>query len=57
MRRLISILRRFRSEQTGATAIEYAIIASGIAGALIVTVTTLGSTVKTVLYDKLATLF
>lgn len=47
MRRLIPILRRFRSEQTGATSIEYAIIASGIAGAIIVAVSALGIQVTT----------
>lgn len=46
MRRLIPILRRFRTAQTGATSIEYAIIASGIAGAIIVAVSALGVQVK-----------
>lgn len=47
MRRLTPTLSRFRTEQTGATSIEYAIIASGIAGALIVTIGALGVKVTT----------
>jgi pilus assembly protein Flp/PilA len=48
MRRLISTeqLRRFLSAQEGATAIEYAMIASGIAGAIAATITTLGGSVN-----------
>lgn len=48
MRRLISIptIRRFLAAQEGATAIEYALIASGIAGVLVATLTTLGGTVS-----------
>ena len=42
-----SAIRRFRSAQDGATAIEYAIIAAGIGGAIIATVTTLGGSLKT----------
>jgi Flp pilus assembly pilin Flp len=47
MRRSIPILCRFRTEQTGATSVEYAIIASGIAGAIIVAVSALGVRVAT----------
>ncbi len=36
---------RFCCDETGATAAEYAIIAAGIAGAIITAVTTLGSKV------------
>jgi pilus assembly protein Flp/PilA len=49
--------RRFLRAQEGATAIEYAIIASGVSVAIAATITTLGSAVKTNLYDKLAALF
>jgi pilus assembly protein Flp/PilA len=35
-------LRRFLADESGATAIEYALIASGVAGAIIVTVQMLG---------------
>ena len=57
MRRLIPTIRRFPSAQAGTTAIEYAIIASGISIAVLGAVTNLGTQIKTVFYDKLATLF
>lgn len=43
--------------ERGATAIEYALIASGISLAIMSTIWSLGDTVKANLYDKLATLF
>ena len=48
MRRFIpkAHARRFLPAQEGATAIEYALIASGIAGAIIVVVNTLGGNVN-----------
>ena len=39
-------LRRFFKSQDGTTAIEYAVIACGIAAAIIAVVTTLGVSVK-----------
>jgi pilus assembly protein Flp/PilA len=39
-------IRRFLQDRNGATAIEYAIIASGVAVAIASTVTSLGSSVK-----------
>ena len=46
MRRLISkVLRRFLGAPDGATSIEYAVIACGIAGAIIAIVTALGGSV------------
>jgi len=41
------ILRKFLSDQSGATAIEYGLIAAGIALAIISAVTGLGSTLNT----------
>jgi len=41
----------------GTTAIEYALMASGIALAIMSTIWTLGDSIKTNLYDKLAMLF
>ncbi len=38
-------MQRFIADEGGATAIEYALIASGVAGAIIVTVGTLGTNV------------
>jgi Flp pilus assembly pilin Flp len=59
MRRLISIAhtRRFLSARDGTTAIEYALIASGISVAVVVSVSTLGTTIVTIFYDKLVNLF
>jgi len=59
MHRLMSKtnVRRFLSNEEGTTAIEYALIATGISVAIVGVVTTLGSQVKTTLYDKLAALF
>ncbi len=41
------LLVRFWKEQSGATAIEYGLIAAGIAAAIIVAVNTLGSNLTT----------
>jgi pilus assembly protein Flp/PilA len=40
------LLRRFASDQTGATAIEYALIAAGISVAIAATVMLLGTRVR-----------
>ncbi len=40
-------IRRFAADQHAATAIEYAIIAAGIAGAIAIAITTLGGSVLT----------
>ncbi len=47
-------LQCFLADQTGATAIEYAMIASGIAVAIAATVMTLGTNVSS-LYSSVAT--
>ena len=39
--------RRFFADETAATAIEYALIASGVAGAIVAVITTVGGNVKT----------
>jgi pilus assembly protein Flp/PilA len=59
MRRLIAnaSIRRFLRAQEGATAIEYALIASGISVAIAGTVMTLGSALQTNFYDKLLAMF
>jgi pilus assembly protein Flp/PilA len=41
-----ALVRRFARDDRGATAIEYALIASGISVAIVGTVATLGSNVK-----------
>ena len=48
------LLRRFRVDQSGTTAIEYALIAAGISVAIITVVQGLGSQIKTTLWDKIA---
>jgi pilus assembly protein Flp/PilA len=46
--------RRFLADERGATAIEYAIIASGIGGTIAAIVFGLGGTVLTNLYSRIA---
>ncbi|HWS08564.1 MAG TPA: Flp family type IVb pilin [Xanthobacteraceae bacterium] len=46
---------RFMHDERGATAIEYALVASGIAVAIASTVVTLGSAVRDNLYGNVAT--
>ena len=48
------LARRFQADESGATAIEYALIAAGIGAAIIATVMNLGTTIKTALWDKIA---
>jgi pilus assembly protein Flp/PilA len=45
-------VRRFLLDESGATSIEYAIIAAGVAGVLIAVVNALGGGVKD-LYDRI----
>ena len=45
-------VRRFRADQSGATAIEYALIAAGIGATIAATVYNLGTNIKTNLWDK-----
>ena len=44
---MLQVLRRFIDDDRGATAIEYGLIAAGIAVAIIVTVQTLGTQLHT----------
>ncbi|MFL9825500.1 Flp family type IVb pilin [Rhodoplanes sp. SY1] len=43
----MSLIRRFFADQSGATAIEYGLIAAGISVAIITVVNTLGTQLKT----------
>jgi pilus assembly protein Flp/PilA len=52
VRSLGKLVRRFRADESGATAIEYALIAAGISVAIVTTVYNLGSQIKTALWDK-----
>jgi pilus assembly protein Flp/PilA len=51
---IVSLLLRFMRDEGGATAIEYAMIASGIAVAIATTIVTLGSSVQG-MYSSVAT--
>jgi pilus assembly protein Flp/PilA len=44
---MVDLLKRFADDQSGATAIEYGLIAAGISVAIITVVNTLGSQLKT----------
>ena len=57
MRRSVSkAVRRFLPAQEGTTAIEYALIAGGVASALVAAITTLGGSVDA-LWARLADMF
>ena len=56
MRHLATNLRRFVIARDGATAIEYAIIAAGIAAAIVTTVTALGGSLSA-LWGLVANIF
>ena len=51
---IIASMVRFARDERGATAIEYALVASGIAVAIASTVVSLGSAVKNNLYGNVA---
>jgi pilus assembly protein Flp/PilA len=58
LRTTFALMRQFLvSDEHGATAIEYALIAAGVAAAISSTVFGLGSQLKTTFYDKLTALF
>jgi pilus assembly protein Flp/PilA len=54
---LTSALRRFVRQDRGATAIEYALIAGGISIGILVAVNSVGTTMNTLYYDKLLSMF
>jgi pilus assembly protein Flp/PilA len=56
MRSFVPQFRRFLPDQAGATAIEYAILAAGIAGVLVATVNTLGGNI-TAMFTSVAGIF
>ena len=47
------LARRFHADECGTTAIEYALIAAGIGAAIAGTVFNMGTTLKTVWWDKI----
>jgi Flp pilus assembly pilin Flp len=56
LRPTIALLRRRMADDKGATAIEYALVASGIGAAISATVWNFGSTLRG-FYDSVAALF
>jgi pilus assembly protein Flp/PilA len=57
MRRFLpSAIRSFPSAQDGATAIEYAVIAAGVAGALVAVINSLGGSLNT-MWTSVANIF
>jgi pilus assembly protein Flp/PilA len=50
----IASVARFVRDERGATAIEYALVASGVAVAIASTVVSLGSAIKNNLYNNVA---
>jgi pilus assembly protein Flp/PilA len=52
LRSFSQLALRFRADESGATAIEYALIAAGISVAIVTTVFGLGTQIKTALWDK-----
>jgi len=56
-RTLRTSMRRFRDDEQAATAIEYALIAAGVAMAIITTVFGVGSNLQTNWYNKIAAIF
>jgi pilus assembly protein Flp/PilA len=57
LRTTIVLMRQCLVSEDGATAIEYALIACGVAAAISATVFGLGSGLKTTFYDKIAAAF
>ena len=56
MSKIGSTFRRFCADESGATAIEYAMIASGVGVTVAGAVFSLGSHIKTGLYEKIASI-
>jgi len=51
--RSFRLVRRFLADRQGATAIEYAMIAAGVGATIAATVYNMGTTLKTVWWDKI----
>ena len=56
-RSIRALAARFRDDESGATAIEYAMIAAGVGGCIVATVMSAGSALKSNFYDKIAAMF
>jgi pilus assembly protein Flp/PilA len=53
----VSLLRQFLREERGTTAIEYSVVAAGVAMAVVGAIRVLGANVLNDLYSQLAGLF
>ena len=51
------LARRFRADESGATSIEYALIAASIGATIAATVYNMGTTLKTEWWDKVGNIF
>jgi pilus assembly protein Flp/PilA len=51
------LVKRFLSDTSGATAIEYGVVAAGIGAAVAAAVWSLGGAIKTTFYNKLTNMF
>ena len=56
VRSFTRLAKRFHADENGTTAIEYALIAAGIGATIAATVYNMGSTLKTVWWDKIASI-
>jgi Flp pilus assembly pilin Flp len=56
LRSTIARMRQCLTDDHGATAIEYALVAAGVGAAIAATVFGFGSSLKTTFYDKIAAL-
>ena len=52
-----ALVQRLLRDTSGATAIEYALMAAGIGGTIATTVWGVGADVKANMYDKIASIF
>jgi len=52
---MITVCWRFLCDESGTTAIEYGLIAAGIAVAIIGSIGAFGGAIKTMLFDKILT--
>jgi pilus assembly protein Flp/PilA len=57
LRSFPELVRRFRADQSGATAIEYAMIAAGVGATIASVVFNMGTQIKTTLWDKVGNAF
>jgi pilus assembly protein Flp/PilA len=57
LRTIDDACRRFRADQNGATAIEYALIAAAVGGTIAATIFLLGDELKATYYERISAAF